>query len=119
MNEDTPRTASYYPVGDYYGYPTEDTLHQIQSATDPKEALELAYEAWAAYGSVTDRLSSTELKLVMADSDNDTFLRFATGGWSGNESIIGSLRDNAMVWALTWRLSAVGGLHIFRIPRYA
>jgi hypothetical protein len=36
-----------------------------------------------------------------------------TSGWSGNESIVGALSDNTMVWALYWQSSTRGGRHVF------
>jgi hypothetical protein len=41
-------------------------------------------------------------------------LRLATGGWSGNEDIIGALHDNLMFWMLCWQSSERGGLHWFK-----
>lgn len=43
-----------------------------------------------------------------------SFLRFATGGWSGNEDMMHALTENYPVMAC-WRLSARGGLHIFEV----
>lgn len=37
----------------------------------------------------------------------------ATGGWSGNEEILGALRENQMVWAMYWQKSERGGLVVF------
>ena len=39
-----------------------------------------------------------------------------TGGWSGNESIIGALQTNPFFWALCWQKSERGGLHEFKLP---
>ena len=39
--------------------------------------------------------------------------RLVTGGWSGNEDIIGALHANFMVWVMTWQSSHRGGLHWF------
>ena len=43
--------------------------------------------------------------------------RIATGGWSGNESIIDALSENVVFWMICWRLSQRGGLYIFELPR--
>ena len=40
----------------------------------------------------------------------------STGGWSGNEEIIGAMRKNHMVWTLTWVQSRRGGHYIFELP---
>lgn len=37
----------------------------------------------------------------------------STGGWSGNEDLIGALQDNQMFWALYWQQSRRGGHYIF------
>jgi len=41
-------------------------------------------------------------------------LRLATGGWSGNEDIIGAMHDNTIVWLMCWQSSHRGGLHWFK-----
>jgi hypothetical protein len=43
--------------------------------------------------------------------------RFATGGWSGNESIIEALGENTLFWMMHWESSHRGGLHIFKIQK--
>lgn len=42
--------------------------------------------------------------------------RFATGGWSGNESIIGALRTNMVLWTMCWHSSHRGGLYRLKLP---
>jgi hypothetical protein len=37
----------------------------------------------------------------------------STGGWSGNESIIGAMQRNDMMWHLNWVQSRRGGHYIF------
>jgi len=39
-----------------------------------------------------------------------------TGGWSGNEEILGALRANLMFWTLCWMKSERGGHYWFEIP---
>ncbi len=43
-------------------------------------------------------------------------IRIATGGWSGNESIIAALGNNPIIGVFYWQLSARGGLEIYIIP---
>ncbi len=45
----------------------------------------------------------------------DTTKRYhiSTAGWSGNESIIYSMKQNHMLWAITWVQSRRGGHYIF------
>lgn len=42
----------------------------------------------------------------------------STGGWSGNEEIIGALmRSKSMFWAVCWVWSERGGHYKFEIPK--
>lgn len=37
----------------------------------------------------------------------------STGGWSGHESMLGAMQENAMVWNQVWVANKVGGHFIF------
>ena len=41
----------------------------------------------------------------------------ATGGWSGNESIIYAMRENYVLWATLWESSHRGGLEVFDVSK--
>ena len=39
----------------------------------------------------------------------------STGGWSGNEDLIGSLQDNHLFWLMNWHSSRRGGHYVFKV----
>ena len=96
-------------------YPTDDELKRLETRDwhDANGALEYVRLLWKWCDRVTDTLRPCECDILHAEPGN-RYLRCSTGGWSGNEDVIGALRTNFMVWALTWRLTSIGGLHIFQ-----
>ena len=105
------------PTFDADGYPAIDTIMAIETCAyqDARACLDLIRAAWHWPEMTTTMLSESERDLIHADPE-EQFVRFATGGWSGNEELLMALRRNASVWALTWRLSTRGGLHIYQYP---
>lgn len=104
------------PLFDHGSYPAEETLARIRSWDgDIEPLLRLAADAWSEHGVVTEELTAQEKALVRAE-EGDRFLRFVTGGWSGNEALLAALDQNWLATSLTWRVSTAGGLHIYRIP---
>lgn len=103
------------PTLDRDGYPTEETLTRIQRwpADDVNGALDYARAAWHWPESARETLTPCERELVHA-AETDRYVRFATGGWSGNESIIAALNGNLDIRMRCWCLHARGGLHIYR-----
>ena len=101
--------------------PTFDPLTRIEQwpvqglAIDSlRSCLDFVIDSWDNhYGSVSRTLSSTELSMVHAQK-GEKFIRFATGGWSGNEALINALRLNWMAHGLAWVATVRGGLHIYR-----
>lgn len=87
---------------DEHGYPTDDALNRLRqwTAHDPDGWLAFARELW----SYPD-----------AAAVEGTTYRFATGGWSGNEDVIGAMCDNHVLWMLTWQSSHRGGLYFFAL----
>jgi hypothetical protein len=37
-----------------------------------------------------------------------------TGGWSGNEDIIGAMQENVLLWTIHWKATVSGGLYVFK-----
>lgn len=91
------------PTFDRDGYPTDETLTAIRfwPHTDFAALCEFARAAWHYPDYITMK---------------DGVLTAATGGWSGNESVISALRQNRVFWGLCWRESVRGGRHVFELP---
>lgn len=103
------------------GYPTEAVLDLIKNWNDWRNMpalFDIIEDIWWMDGwGVSHELKPHELALVehggLWANEGRKYVRLATGGWSGNESLIYALRENPVVWSCCWRLSACGGLHIF------
>lgn len=89
-------------------YPREEELKTIQEwdlLTKPiTELLEYVWELWK----YDDRFVLKGKRVLR--------LYLSTGGWSGNESIIGALQDNFLFWSMCWEKSIRGGHYWFKIP---
>lgn len=46
--------------------------------------------------------------------DREWRLELHTGGWSGNEELVGALKTNSMFWLLYWQKSERGGHYWFK-----
>jgi hypothetical protein len=86
------------------GYPEEDELKQIAEwpYTDIAGLLEFAQPMW----SYPDRWWT----------EGDA-LHLSTGGWSGNEILVGAMQENRMFWAICWISSRRGGHYSFDLSR--
>jgi len=45
------------------------------------------------------------------------YIEFHTWGWSGNEDIIGALRDNPLFFAIYWEKTHKGGHYYFKVHK--
>ena len=81
------------------GYPTDETLGLIAGYKGSYSKLmsEIAF-LFGSYGK------------CVADGNK---WKIATGGWSGNESIISALKGNNMFWLTCWYMSKRGGYYEF------
>lgn len=50
------------------------------------------------------------------DGDPVHVYHISTGGWSGNESLLGAMQRNFIVWSLTFNTHRRGGHYEFWIP---
>lgn len=91
------------------GYPTEDSLRQITEAPAMKRA-----DVEALLGHVRQIWQYAECGYWSQEGD---LYKLSTGGWSGNEDIIGALQANFPFWALHWLSSRRGGHHEFELRK--
>jgi hypothetical protein len=96
---------------DKYGYPEEAELERIRTwlwEYGFTGLMDIVHEMWyhADFGYWTE-----------TKGDEYTTYKIATAGWSGNEDIIGALKDNYMFWITCWQMSKRGGYYEFRVPR--
>lgn len=86
------------------GYPTDRELEIIRNwpRTDVQGCFEFIRDRWR----YPDRWTL----------EDDGYLHVSTGGWSGNEEMIGALRENMMIWLMSWYQITRGGHYIFKLP---
>ncbi len=83
-------------------YPTDTELSQIREwpVSDSRGWLSFVAETW-----------NTDYGTTEQDGPRNVW-RFGTGGWSGNEDILGAMADHNL-WLLCWQSSHRGGVHYF------
>jgi hypothetical protein len=88
-------------------YPTDAACNHIKGwpLDDVKGLLEFICSLWRYpdYAKV-------------AEVEDYTEFRLSTGGWSGNESLLGALREHPIAWPFAWFSSQRGGHHVFKVP---
>lgn len=93
------------------GYPTAEALDFLRTfAGSPRELVEHLTAAMRAYGCV--RVEKTVEEFANRPIRE---VYMATGGWSGNESIIGHL-ERSFFWFAYWESSRRGGAYTFHVP---
>ena len=94
-------------IFDKDGYPTDKILKRVENWDFSKrsidEFLTLIEDLW----SYKDRFVLTNKNVLR--------LYLSTGGWSGNESIIGAMMSNHLFWMCCWEKSRRGGHYWFKI----
>ena len=98
------------------GYPTDAALDVIRlwHWSDARGWFKFIEGIWSTYGRWTEK----DMPRSWASSKMDHVYDIATGGWSGNESIIRAMQDNGMMWTLNWYQSTRGGQYIFVLKEF-
>jgi hypothetical protein len=92
------------------GYPTDETLDAIREWDyhDFPALMEFVAGAWKWDG-LENKPSIIEPLFDSWYEDDGYWWCGATGGWSGNESLLAALDGNTIFAALCWRASIRGG----------
>ena len=106
--------AQLLDAGDFLdddGYPTDDALTIIEKWDfyDDKGWFDFINSIWYLKSWGWDE------GVAPHDYEDKQVYRYSisTAGWSGNESIIHAMQNNAMLWGTTWVQSRRGGHYIF------
>jgi len=95
------------------GYPTDEYLESIEKWNYKLgfgELMKHVRQGWWCGSSLWDEVD------ILDDFDKvATQYRISTGGWSGNEDIIGAMQNNALFWISYWVQSRRGGHYIFEV----
>lgn len=100
-------------VFDDDGYPTEEFLGHIEHwdcVKKPRREL----LRFAMLGHIYPEY--WDVQITTLDGKDKEVWNISTGGWSGNESIIYSLKSNNLFWIMSWVQSRRGGHYIFEVP---
>lgn len=103
------------PEFDEDGYPTDHTLQMIAdwSYDDLAGMLRFAEACFDKHYGAWEHIN---LDTINGDGiANQPCIRIATGGWSGNESVVDAMMLNRAFVAMHWEMSARGGLFIFNL----
>lgn len=94
---------------DEHGYPEESEIDHIINWTPAKG------ETWRSlFEYIQERWQYAECGYWEEPSEGNYHI--STGGWSGNEEIIGAMMCNRVFWMMCWLESRRGGHYKFRLP---
>lgn len=96
-----------------HGYPTDDTLLQVKLYHGPV----LDFFRSLKDGWWNGETGVREIEGRDCLGRRVVRFRLHTWGWSGNESLIGAMQRNVLLWVFTWVESRVGGHYIFEFRR--
>jgi len=99
---------------DQHGYPTDEEIQKIKewplgrSYTEYFDFIQTCW--WAAEWGWKEEDAVDELFKYPVRR-----YTISTGGWSGNEDIISAMKENQILWIVTWMQSRRGGHFIFQV----
>lgn len=89
------------------GYPTEEALERLRKWDVQKDGVQAALDFAQSLWYYPDRF----WREAATDDFGTLVWRYhvSTGGWSGNEEVIHAMRENFILWSLTWVQHRRGG----------
>ena len=100
-------------------YPTETELKQIKEwdITNSEDLLDIAQFVMVVWnwGEPYCKLSRRIKDRGFKEGEYYRKLTLSTGGWSGNEDLIGALMQNWLWWSMCFCSHHTGGHYVFRI----
>lgn len=97
------------------GYPDDASLEAIKAWDGPARVLFDAIRDIWEYADIG--YFQQEEGIDQPHDEPCTIYRLHTGGWSGNESIIGALMANFAIWHRCWVSTTRGGHYVFHVRR--
>lgn len=92
-------------------YPTEEEVEKVRAWTfegpESFEAFMVYVKSIGNYWPAADPFGWKQ--------DGRTY-HVSTGGWSGNEEILGAMQDNFIFWSVCWHQHNRGGHYVFTLP---
>ena len=88
------------------GYPTDEALARLRN-WKIRDWSEIA--DWLAFARSLWRYPD-----YWSDADANGEMKVATGGWSGNESVIDAMQENRICWSWSWVESRTGGGYVMK-----
>lgn len=101
-------------------YPTDEQLQRIESWPHDDPAGWFAFikasgNYWPEESWGWDEMDGPDPECWYLDKPGRIY-RISTGGWSGNESILGAMVKNLTLWGITWVSRRRGGHYEFQVP---
>ena len=95
------------------GYPTDEELSRIAKwpAEDPFGWFEFIKSCWWAADWGWTEFDGKD------DEQACRVFQLSTGGWSGNEDILSTMKTHCILWSLSWQEHRRGGHYTFRVRR--
>ncbi len=84
------------------GYPEEEELERIKKWKVDKSNFDEFMDYVRSIWHWPEFVKKVENRYVLV-----------TGGWSGNESVIGAMKENRVFWLMYWQSSERGGRYVF------